>query len=91
MPERDTQIIPSETEYYVGIAVVVLGAILADYLLEWLRLNYGRWHCFKMFAASLLLACMAYVIQRRGGTRLFWTWIFSGLFFIFGITILVNG
>jgi hypothetical protein len=78
---------------FVGflVAIATIGTIfLAGWLLKLVDKDYGRWQSFTMFLPALGLLCWAVLLKRNGG-RTVGTFIMSGLFFAFGVAVLVMG
>jgi hypothetical protein len=73
------------------VALATIGMIfLAGWLLNLAGKDRGRWQPFTMFLPALILLCWAVFLKRKGG-RTVGTFIVSGLFFAFGVAVLLMG
>jgi hypothetical protein len=79
-------LLPKLTFLILGIG----GIFFANWLLKVNGLNHGRWQSCTMFLPSVFLA-IGGVILNQYGMKAVGTFIFSGLFFVFGIVVLVTG
>ncbi|HTB84301.1 MAG TPA: hypothetical protein VK742_11655 [Candidatus Sulfotelmatobacter sp.] len=66
------------------------GVYLAGCLLKHFGLDHGRWQSCLMFLPAVLLVIGAAII-RSTGLKPYGTLVLSGLFFVFGVVILVVG
>lgn len=78
---------------FVGflIAVVTIALIfLGGWLLKLAGKDHGRWESFTMFLPAMFLLLWAMHL-RRNGRKALGAYIMSGLFFAFGLVVLVIG
>ena len=73
------------------MAILILGMIfLAGWLLKLVDKDHGRWQSFTMFLPAAVLLLWA-VCLTRSGHRAFKTYMTGGLFFAFGVVVLIMG
>lgn len=70
------------------LAIVMI--FVAGWLLKLAGKNHGRWESFTMFLPAVTLFLGAFLLQRIG-RRGIGIYLLGGLFFVFGIVILITG
>lgn len=72
-------------------AIVTVGTIfLAGWLLELVGKDHGRWQSFTMFLPAVVLLFYA-LFLKRSGRKTLGAYMMSGLFFAFGVIVLIMG